>query len=381
MDTLLNKIHCGDALETLRGIPDEMFDSVVTDPPYGWSMMGKGWDADVPTEALWAEVLRVSKAGAHLLAFCGTRTYHRMATRIEDGGWEIREVVTWLHGQGFPKSLDIGKAIDRELGLEREVLGVSDRRGSGFVRHGRTDEEVFFVNDSRRTPALLTKPASEAGQAWDGWGSGLKPAVEFVCLARKPLSESSIARNVLKHGTGGLNIDACRIGVERMKTNGVRNGMGISLNLSNYESPADFEGATHVGRFPANVVHDGSEEVEAAFARFEEPDNVGSPSRFFYTGKATREEREFGLSQLPASKHGIRNVHTTVKPLALMRWLVRLVTRRDGLVLDPFAGSGTTLLAAKLEGMRWCGIERESEYAAIAAARVAAYDAVQETLF
>lgn len=315
------ELHVGDNMESLDLLPDNSVDSVVTDPPYGISFMAKKWDYDVPTVELWREVLRVLKPGGHALIACGTRTQHRMVVNIEDAGFEIRDVVSWVYGSGFPKSHNISKAIDKA---------------------------------APETP--------EAAKQWDGWGTALKPACEFFTLCRKPLSEKTIAANVLKWGTGGINVDGCRVGTE------------------------------NTGRFPANLIHDGSEEVVGLFPqtkaskaspRNNKPsenvamsganlghishghdDNGGSAARFFYCPKASKKDREEG------------NNHPTVKPTALMQYLCRMITPIGGVVLDPFMGSGSTGKAAKMEGFGFIGMELQQEYYEISKARIDAAEAV-----
>ena len=379
----------GDCLEVLRTIASDSIDAVVTDPPYGLSFMGKRWDYDVPSVEVWAECLRVLKPGGHLLAFAGTRTQHRMAVRIEDAGFEIRDMIAWVYGSGFPKSLDVSKAIDRMdateeqerrrlrftawvrgtgatsrqideatgtnmgghyttaasqpaimtrehldqcrhlLGdvpewverdadirsvesrnmAEREVVATETRynEASGIVSAGRNERTLI--------ERKITTPSTPEAQQWAGWGTALKPAMEPITMARKPLA-GTVAETVLAHGTGALNIDGCRVGQ----------------------------------RWPANLIHDGSDEPTGL---------LGDAARFFYCPKASMADRDAG------------NVHPTVKPTALMRYLCRLVTPPGGVVLDPFTGSGSTGKAAVLEGFRFLGIELEAEYVEIARARIA----------
>lgn len=314
---MLTEILCGDNLPILREMPDNSVDAIVTDPPYGLSFMGRKWDYDVPSVELWAECLRVLKPGGHLLAFAGTRTQHRMAVRIEDAGFEIRDMIAWVYGSGFPKSLDIGKAV----------------------------------------------------KEWDGWGTALKPALEPITLARKPLDERTIAANVLTWGTGGVNVDGCRVEGEINNATPYKytGNNGNSLGQASERLRTNGSGArSPLGRFPANFIHDGSDEVVRLFPVQPSGKNDGkmvSAARFFYCAKASRSEREAGLE-------GDKCTHPTVKPIALMRYLCRLVTPPGGIVLDPFTGSGTTGCAATLEGFGFVGIEREAEYAEIARRRV-----------
>jgi site-specific DNA-methyltransferase (adenine-specific) len=410
----------GDCLEVLRTIPEASVDAVVTDPPYGLSFMGKRWDYDVPSEDVWRECLRVLKPGGHLLAFAGTRTQHRMAVRIEDAGFEIRDMIAWVYGSGFPKSLDVSKAIDKAAGAEREVVGKA-------TSWNRPDSEAGHTARMNVSPGEynITTAATEAARQWAGWGTALKPALEPITVARKPLV-GTVAANVLEHGTGALNVDGCRVGSDAgwSYPNG-RRGSGwhgresLSANLS---EPM----AATQGRWPANLIHDGSDEVVGLFPvtkstqsmRGERGGNIygngkgpsgpdtlrghtdtGSAARFFYCAKASKADRDEGCEGLEARISGCmnmrndahaertgntyapkRNTHPTVKPTDLMRYLCRLVTPPGGLVLDPFAGSGSTGKAAILEGFRFLGIEREAEYVEIARARIAAAEPDQLTL-
>ncbi len=346
-------IHHGDCLEVLQTLPDNSVDAVVTDPPYGLSFMGKRWDYDVPSVEVWAECLRVLKPGGHLLAFAGTRTQHRMAVRIEDAGFEIRDMITWVYGSGFPKSLDVSKAIDKAAGAERtEVIGISSvtgaRAGSSFD-DGCKGTRRTFQNDNC-VKNYITSPATDAARQWQGWGTALKPALEPITVARKPLT-GTVAENVQTYGTGALNIDGCRVGDEVLAAQ-VR---GVT-RMGTFEGADGNETPERTGRWPANLIHDGSDEVTRLM--------TGGEARFFYTAKAGKEDREDG------------NTHPTVKPTDLMRYLCRLVTPPGGVVLDPFTGSGSTGKAAILEGFRFIGIEREAEYVEIAKARIAAAQAM-----
>jgi len=365
-------VHTGDCRDVLRDYPADHFDSIVSDPPYGLTFMGKGWDRGVPGVEFWQAALRVAKPGAHLLAFGGTRTFHRLTVAIEDAGWEIRDCVMWLYGSGFPKSHDVSKAIDRAAGAEREVVGAHPSPARSIYSQGL-----------HATPSQvdLTAPATDDARAWQGWGTALKPAWEPVIVARKPL-DGTVAGNVLRYGTGAINVDGCRIGAEGGTTRG--NGPsspGTSFNVENF-------GVLPIaaGRWPANVMHDGSAEVVAGF-----PD---AEARFFYCAKASRTDREDGCDHLPARSGAdaverdegsaglqspragagrtadtVRNFHPTVKPTDLMRYLCRLVTPPAGLVLDPFCGSGSTGKAALLEGLRFVGVDLDPAHVAIAEAR------------
>ena len=376
-------IHHGSALETLRKLPAASVDSVVTDPPYGLSFMGKKWDYDVPDEAIWRECLRVLKPGGYLLAFAGTRTQHRMAVRIEDAGFEIRDMIAWVYGSGFPKSLDVSKAIDKAAGAEPVKTGEFKRASIQRNGTGETWDAGAFASHPEETKQVeITAPATEAAQQWDGWGTALKPALEPITVARKPLA-GTVAANVLEHGTGALNVDGCRVGTEGgCKGDGSSDpSNGILGNGLNGWSVTRIDG---LGRWPANLIHDGSDEVVGLFpqtggghwsykqakdgglykhglkdmADAGSDKEKGSAARFFYCAKASKNDR------------GEYNKHPTVKPTALMRYLCRLVTPPGGTVLDPFTGSGSTGKAAIAEGFSFIGIERETEYVAIARKRL-----------
>ncbi len=384
-------LHHGDCLSVLRNLPDCSVDSVVTDPPYGLSFMGKRWDYDVPSVEIWAECLRVLKPGGHLLAFAGTRTQHRMAVRIEDAGFEIRDMIAWVYGSGFPKSLDVSKAIDKASGAEREVVGVKTV-SSDFERH---DGSMMSVQNSggknQGTVVPITAPATPEAKQWQGWGTALKPALEPITVARKPLI-GTVAENVLQHGTGAINVDGGRVGTEGGGTHcNNRDANGKCLGHDNAGRSTSGE-TFHAedssgGRWPANFIHDGSEEAT---------DLLGASARFFYCAKASKADRDAGCDKLQERSagecvdrvegsagmespragagrtSGSRNHHPTVKPTDLMRYLCRLVTPPSGIVLDPFMGSGSTGKAAMLEGFAFVGIEREAEYVEIAKARIEA---------
>ena len=422
---MTHQLHHGDCLEVLRSMPDCSVDSIVTDPPYGLSFMGKKWDYDVPSVDVWVECLRVLKPGGHLLAFAGTRTQHRMAVRIEDAGFEIRDMIAWVYGSGFPKSLDVSKAIDKRDAAEEQQArryrftewvrstGITSKQideatGTNMGGHyttaasqpaimtrehleacrhllGEVPEWVEKEADIRSVESKnfaerevvgkrvgvdttkqsiacavsaqgleqstkhefnITAPATDAAKQWQGWGTALKPALEPITVARKPLV-GTVAENVLQHGTGAINVDGGRV-----------------------------EG----GRWPANFIHDGSEEAT---------DLLKDSARFFYCAKASKADRDAGCEAFQAalprfgddggtyrglsdSKHPVRNHHPTVKPTDLMRYLCRLVTPPNGIVLDPFNGSGSTGCAAVLEGFQYIGIEREAEYIAISEKRIQA---------
>ena len=337
----------------------------------------------------WArEVFRVLKPGAHLLAFGGSRTYHRLVCGIEDAGFEVRDTIAWIHGQGFPKSLDLGKAIDAAAGAEREVVGENPNQRSAHRQGGRGFDRA--IGGESLAEMDLTDPATPDAEKWDGWATALKPAIELVCVARKPLSEKTVAANVLKWGTGAINVDGCRIATDEV---GKPRAVEARADRENWRitGGSNGSGATSAaGRWPANLVLDeeAGRQMDEVVGESSSPERVtrganrqqafgmgrqedvpcygdnGGPSRFFYCPKASKRERSAGLSD------GERNRHPTVKPIALMRWLCRLVTPPGGTVLDPLAGSGTTCVAAVIEGFRYLACERDEEYARIARARI-----------
>lgn len=372
-------IHVGDCLDVLRTMPDASVDSVVTDPPYGLAFMGKRWDYDVPSEAIWRECLRVLKPGGHLLAFAGTRTQHRMAVRIEDAGFEIRDMIAWVYGSGFPKSLDVSKAIDKAAGAEREKVRKPCAATAYSSNAGNMRPWMERAQELGYTEVDGGEPATNAARQWQGWGTALKPALEPITVARKPLC-GTVAENVQQHGTGALNVDGCRVAAE--KATGWK-GDGSKL----YEGGLSREGGEarpqDAGRWPANLIHDGSDEVLEQFPNSNGAG--GSAARFFYCAKASKADRNAGCEHLPLQVAGgmsgrrdgsmgsttyNNNTHPTVKPTDLMRYLCRLVTPPGGVVLDPFMGSGSTGKAAVMEGFRFVGIELSPEYAEIARRRI-----------
>lgn len=385
MENLINNVYHEPNLETMKRMQDNSIDAIVTDPPYGLAFMGKKWDYDVPSIEIWQECLRVLKPGGHLLAFAGTRTQHRMAVRIEDAGFEIRDMIMWVYGSGFPKSHDISKAIDKAAGAEREVVGANPT-------FRKMQENASNYNLQRNE--FITAPATPEAQQWDGWGTALKPAVEPITVARKPL-QGTVAENVLTWGTGGINIDGCRVGTEERTYNGMsaKTPKGAGTFRDDSWTPKEYSN-TVKGRFPANLIHDGSEEVVGMFPESDsksgkpnrkaklkgdeifggklgaitgtEHRDSGSAARFFYQAKADKGERGQG------------NTHPTVKPIDLMRYLCRLVTPPGGIVYDPFTGSGTTLIAAHEEGFNWIGSEMTKEYWDIAVQRIKEHTAQQK---
>src|SRR5699024_9400995 len=366
------KLYHGDCLEELKKIPDNSVDSIVTDPPYGLSntkpaqvadvlrswisgdtnvvpakrggFMGKDWDSFVPPPAVWEECYRVLKPGGHMAVFAGTRTQDLMGLSIRLAGFEIREQLNWIYGTGFPKSMDVSKAIDKAAGAEREVL--SERPAYGIGGSG------ILNGHSEGATAKVTAPATDEAKKWEGWGTALKPATEPIVLARKPL-EGTVANNVLTYGTGGLNIDACRVG-DDIRPKGASTGEVLSENgsMSGPNTGRKVVG-TVTGRFPSNVLLD----EQAAEAIDEQKGTSSFFSVFKYQAKAPKKERP-----VIEREDGTKVQHPTVKPVALMEWLVTLVTPPNGVVLDPFAGSGTTLQAALNEGFDPLGVEQDVDY-------------------
>ena len=362
-------IYNGNNLDVLKLIPENSVDSIVTDPPYGIKLMGKNWDDDVPTVELWEEAFRVLKPGGFLLSFGAPKTYHRMAKRVEDAGFKVRDQIMWVFGSGFPKSHNVSKAFDKNTSLS-----IVNSDGSICIQNNPSENDY--------------EPITDDAKIWFGYGTNLKPAHEPILLAMKPCSEKTIAKNILKFGTGVLNIDACRIG--------------------------DFE----KGRFPANFIVDQySSQIldeQSGIIKGGKPmqpfkgkpknkinfisgvtqinrigyDDLGGASKFFYCPKASKKDREEGLLieqklikgrdsgqdnlNVPFKVRSKKrmNTHTTVKPTELMKYLVRLVTPKGGTVLDPFFGSGSTGKACILEGdFEFIGIEREKEFYEISVGR------------
>ena len=402
----------GNNLDILPTLSDNSVDSIVTDPPYELGFMGKKWDSSgiAYSVELWTECLRVLKPGGHLLSFGGTRTYHRVAVAIEDAGFEIRDNMAWLYGSGFPKSLDVSKAIDKSAGAERRVLG--KKEWSNSENHFTPGQD-----HTKRVNLDITAPSTPEAQQWNGWGTALKPAHEPIIVARKPLI-GTVAHNVLTHGTGALNIDGSRIGhnepIKIMKAqNQESKGFGQSIGRSEETTELSAK-----GRFPANIILDehtaglldeqsglskSTDSVRNNSARQSNSfgasvnhtglghSDSGGASRFFYVAKASKRDRNEGLDGLPKSQpvggadkwtetnrrrgEGVTrepssNFHPTVKPTALMEYLVKLVTPPNGTVLDPFTGSGSTGKAAILNGFDFIGIEMTEDYLPIIKARL-----------
>jgi site-specific DNA-methyltransferase (adenine-specific) len=404
------KLLLGDCLDKLKKLDDNSIDSIVTDPPYGLSFMGKKWDYDVPSQEIWEECIRVIKPGGYLLAFAGSRTYHRMAVRIEDAGFEIRDQIMWVYGSGFPKSMNIGKGVDKKLGNERELVErpkSEQRPNADNNRDKNKDVGGFAMSDN--------KYKSVGNSDWEGWGTALKPAHEPIVMARKPLSEKTVVDNVLKWGTGGINIDESRIGTQLIKTQGGEKFKGDGI----YGKYNNCEESIHIGRFPANIIFDeeagkildeqsgitsqghwpkgktkGFGEFGGGESSYEgvgpKDKEKSGASRFFYCPKTSKKDRNEGLDEFEEKQQDLsrkegnvggdnkrnrgvnkrKNHHPTVKPTDLMLYLIRLVTPKGGATLDPFMGSGSTGKAAVRGGFDFIGIEREDEYMKIAEARI-----------
>ena len=375
----------GDCIKEMQKLIDDgvQVDSVVTDPPYELGFMGKSWDSTgiAFNPKTWELALKLLKPGGYLLGFSASRNYHRMAVAIEDAGFEIRDQMMWLYGSGFPKSLNIGKGVDKKLGNEREDLG-NYKTPDGNQELSTYNNWKDGEEQERRTPRI-----TRGNTEYEGWGTALKPAHEPIVMARKPLSEKSIVDNVLKHGTGAINIDGCRIegdnNTERKTANRKsrsEDGVWTDNNSGMKQEDNHFADANPRGRFPANLMHDG---LETEWARF------------FYCPKVSKTERNQGLDDFETKKMGMsdgaqskgegydkgqgiglnrvierKNTHPTVKPVELMKYLCRLVTPKGGTVLDPFMGSGSTGMAAKDEGFDFIGIEKDEEYFKICESRI-----------
>lgn len=422
------RIYNDDALNRLKTFDSDSVDALVTDPPAGISFMGKEWDHHKGGRKEWItwmsevmrESLRVMKPGAHGLVWAIPRTSHWTASALEDAGFEIRDVVTHLFGQGFPKSLDVSKAIDKAAGAEREIVEIrtknGDMRGSkNFGNHNQSGKKV---------ECNIAAPSTDSAKQWQGWGTALKPASEHWILIRKPCSEKTVAANVLKWGTGAINIDGSRIETDELK-NKTYNNSGKDLTWGGTYGMGTVQG-NPIGRFPANLVLSHSENctddqcdadcaVVALDAQSGQLSQCGGPkktnhdrgmfgigqpgaiyreenrgaSRFFYCAKISSSERNAGLEDMPDKEGGIKNSsgrgysesdphkkiivknnHPTVKPQKLMRYLIKMITPPSGIVLDPFMGSGSTGLAAKSEGFQFIGIEKERDYFLISEKRI-----------
>jgi len=374
----------GNSLKKLKKIPDNSIDSCVTDPPYELNFMSLAWDNTgiAYNISLWKEVFRVLKPGGHLLAFGGTRTHHRMVCAIEDAGFEIRDEIQWIYGQGFPKSRNISKAIDKLNGKNGKIVGINPNdRPNSQVASGRGFDRALDKGQEHKS-LLITEPETQEAKQWSGWGTNLKPCNEPICLARKPISERTIELNVLKWGTGGINIDATRIELngEIVPINKLENWSGFGQEIRpDYEQEINTK-----GRWPSNVIFDEEagnlvdkqsgertgckpHKVKSNIEKYDGwgsitkkdgeiigyNDNGGGASRFFYCAKTSKKEKNAGLET--------QSEHKTVKPISLMRWLCRLVTPPNGTVLDCFMGIGSTGIGANLEGFNFIGIELDEQ--------------------
>ena len=455
----------GDCIKEMQKLIDDgvQVDSVVTDPPYELGFMGRSWDSTgiAFQKETWELAYKLLKPGGHLLAFSASRNYHRMAVAIEDVGFEIRDQMMWLYGSGFPKSMNVGKAFDKKLGNERVKTGVMKTHSN----KGMIDSEERTAIGAGSFGQVVSEEVTIGNSEWEGWGTALKPAHEPIVMARKPLSEKSIVDNVLKHGTGAINIDECRvegndakypdtnpdfkdigkqskeaIGIDKLSFGQTENakrkkvvrkprnesGVWTDGNSGMKAEGTQYADADPKGRFPANVMHDGSDVVQDIFPNTKSSpvgfkgvgwkhsgntkdemtdlqyqnsfNDEGSAARYFYCPKVSKSERNKGLDNFKiektkggggtsnntwyeddvnaasgkfgSEKAPSKNIHPTVKPQQLMQYLCRMVTPKGGIVLDMFMGSGSTGMAAKDEGFDFIGIEKEKEYFKIAEARI-----------
>jgi DNA modification methylase len=423
------KLILGDSVDKLKELDDNSIDSIVTDPPYGLSFMGKKWDYDVPSQEIFEECLRVLKPGGYLLSFAGSRTYHRMAVRVEDAGFEIRDQIMWIYGSGFPKSMNIGKAMDKVQGNEREVVG----KKGGKIDFSKTKKgDTSFYETAWDNKDYVELEITKGNSPYEGWGTALKPAHEPIVMARKPLSEKTVVNNVLEWGTGGINIDASRVGTDDTRSKASMTALGQNSGWNKHSNKEVIAGSES-GRFPANIIFDeeagkildeqsgiskstggrsGNKEgvgQNGIYGQYSGEVKDGNPglgdtggaSRFFYCPKTSKTDRNEGLEDFKGKQIGTYNAHSsdleiyggsslgaasmsgnnkmpqpkqnfhpTVKPTDLMLYLIRLVTPTGGTTLDPFMGSGSTGKAAVRGGFDFIGIEREKEYIEIAEARI-----------
>ena len=385
----------GDCLLVMKSMPSNSVDTVITDPPqpYGLSFMGKKWDYDVPKVELWQEALRVLKPGGTALIFAGSRTQHRMACAVEDAGFILKDCIMWLYGSGFPKATDISKQLDK--GHKRKIIGKQKLQGT--ARRMKGGNYGDFSGPDTADEINITEPSTPEAKLWNGWKShGLKPAYEPIIVAMKP-NDGTYANNALKHGVAGLNIDGGRIsGIKPQVTQGI-NTSGSGYKIA---KKRQISGNPNEGRFPANIILDeeaakmldkqsgekcgqlaattGKEpsaskknqiygDYSMVKGKPSQPRGLGGASRFFYVAKASKSERNMGCEEIDGNKH------PTIKPLKLMEYLCTLTkTPTGGIVLDPFAGSGTTCMACKKTGRPFIGIEQDKEYCKIAEARIEA---------
>ena len=363
-----NILH-GDCLAVMRGMEANSIDCILTDSPYGISFMGKHWDKGIPTKDFWDAALRVCKPGAMMLAFGGTRTYHRLACAIEDAGWEIRDCLMWLYASGFPKSMDVSKAIDKSKGLEREIIGIKPGHEGfdSYKSHSLTDGwDRPWTKDPHKVKLYhsQTSANSDLAKTFSGYGTALKPAYEPIILAMKPL-DGTFAKNAEKWSVAGLNIDASRIEGKidsGWSKSGNKESDNLSMSGKNYARDPKPDSLN--GRWPSNLLLDSeAAQILDAQSVVSKSNSVGA-SRFFYCAKASPSERNKGCDG--------KNTHPTVKPIKLLEYLLKLIMppSQDAVVLDHFAGSGSTLVAAKNLGFNAIGIEIDSEYCEIARRRI-----------
>ena len=368
-------LYCGDNREVLPTLPENGIDFVCTDPPYGLNFMGREWDHGVPGVSFWQAMRRVCKPGAMMMAFGGTRTYHRLVCAIEDAGWEVRDCLMWLQGQGFPKAPDVGVLIDKAAGAKREVVGTKvGRPGYSLADNGRTNEVYNDLHDPAAECAV-TAPATELAKLWTGWANALKPAWEPITLAMKPL-DGTLAHNAAQWGVAGMNIAAGRIGnpltdCGRWPANLLLDEVAATMldqQTGTLKSGVMKPGQQRNRSKGAGGYHDGFPDNASAKGTY---GDAGGASRFFYVAKANTKERNRGCERVVNDKGKPGNDHPTVKPLALMEYLLALLsTPAGGVVLDPFAGSGSTLLAAKRLRRPAIGIELSEHNCEIIAARL-----------
>lgn len=425
------KLMLGNNIDRLKELPDNFVDSIVTDPPYGLSFMNKKWDYDVPSVEFWKEVLRVLKPGGHILSFGGTRTYHRMVVNMEDAGFEIRDQIMWVYGSGFPKSLNIGKEADKKLGNKREYLGEDPIKTK---KRPKKNEKQW----STYSPTKYDNSITKGNSPYEGWGTGLKPANEPICLARKPIEEKTITENVLKYGTGGINIDGCRVELNGDNTSRKQTDTNVEIyGWSNHKGKiGSMDNKWMEGRFPANFIIDeeasklldeqsgesksnkgvriiegnenrinpsGWKETNRKSGDIKGFDDTGGASRFFYVPKVSKKERNMGLDgfEEKVNKFGNqtngedlgnksvndkfttqpkKNNHPTVKPINLLTYLCRLITPKGGVILDPYMGSGSTGISALLEGFEFIGMEMDEDYYKIAETRINNYELYKDLI-
>lgn len=401
------RLVLGDCIEKMKEISSNSIDCIVTDPPYEIGFMDVSFDKTgiAHNVEMWKECLRILKPGGYLLSFGATRTYHRMACAIEDAGFEMRDCLMWIYGSGFPKSHNVGLGIDKHFGHSNRGRAIPSAS-----TYQASDKEEKNKLTGNKVEEYTGK--TELGKKYSGYGTALKPAYEPIVMCRKPF-KGTVAKNVLEYGTGGINIDECRVGNEEITTTGPEGSNKYAGFIGKEQGQSTFK-STHIGRWPANILHDGSEEVVSLFPNtkssngsfkatdyeeketstpftrgdFEGYGDSGSAARFFYSAKTSKKDRNEGCESLEEKQYSsdgreilnetayqrnnsiANNNHPTVKPTDLMRYLVRLVCPEGGTVLDPFNGSGSTGKAALLEGFNYIGIDMDESYIEISKARL-----------